>query len=117
MIAPTLDKSKALHSSASEKKSILPFSTEIIELDIPDDLDLGTYWAEITVFLEGGWVVGKQVLKFNVVEPGTLPAEELPVFKEEAIPLAMSWAIIIMWVLVLVFVAWKISKIKYKKKK
>jgi len=115
------DKSIALYSSTSEKKSILSSGTENIELDIPNNLDLGAYWAEITVFLDGGWVIGKQLIKFNVVEPGTLILEEEEKETIKArptpIPFSTSWVIIIVWVLILVFIAWKISKVKYKKKR
>jgi hypothetical protein len=109
------DKSQVLSSMFSQEKLILPYSTDVIELSVPDNFALGTYWAQITLFLENEWVAGKQSIKFDVVKPGTLPKEELPVYKKEPIPLSMSPVIIIVWVLILIFIVWKISKVRYKK--
>ena len=110
------DKTQILKSAVSEKKAILPSSTDVIELNVPNNLPLGTYWAEITTSLEDG-IVGKRMIKFEIVEKGAVPAEEEPaVFKEEPITLGVSWIVILMWVLVLAFVVWTIAKHKPKKK-
>ena len=81
------DKSQILKSAVSKEKTILPSVTDSIELEMPNDLGLGAYWAQITVFLEDGWITGKQLIKFNIVEPGALPSEEkpLPIFKKEPV--------------------------------
>lgn len=112
-------KSKILKSAISDKKAILPSSTDVIELNIPNDLALGTYWAQITASLEDNWILGKRLIKFNIVEKGTLPSvEEKPtVSKEEKpIPLTLTWPVILMWLLILAFVVWTIAKKPSKKK-
>ena len=44
--------------------------------------------------------IGERLIKFNIVEPGTLPAEEKPETIKvypDTIPLSANWIIIIMW--------------------
>ena len=113
------NKEETLKSSISDKKTILPSSTDVIELDIENELGLGQYWAKATLFLEDNWILGQRFIKFNIIEKGTLPIEEEPTIKvyPTAIPLSTSWIIIVMWILILVFIGWKIKTNKPNKKK
>ncbi|MBW2966203.1 hypothetical protein KY342_03820, partial [Candidatus Woesearchaeota archaeon] len=82
-----LDKSQVLESGVTEKNRILPSSTYVIELDVLNNLALGSYWAEITLFLEDNWISGKQLIRFNVVEPGMVSLEESETIKVYPTPI------------------------------
>ena len=105
--------------SQISQKIILPSSKDVIEINLPNDLSPDTYWAQITVFLENGWTIGKRMIKFKIVEPGKpLLKEEKPIIskEEEPITLGVSWAIIMVWVFILAFVVWTIAKNKHDEK-
>lgn len=115
------DKSQVIKSAISEKKVkkvTLPFSTDVIELDVQNSLDLGTYWAEVTVFLDGGMVAGKHLMRFKVVEQGMLHVEEEPlhIFREEPVPLSLNPFVIVLWGLILLYIVWAVVKKKPEEK-
>lgn len=108
-----VSRSQVLKSADSGKKTILPYSTDVIEVDLPNDLPLGSYWAQVTTTLGDRWIIGKRLIKFNVVEMGTLQEEEKPIVLEaELMPLSLSWTMLITWVAILLFVMWVIGKKK-----
>ena len=106
-----LDKGKVLKSATSKEISILPFASDSIKLDLENNLNLGIYWARVNVLSEEGLFIGKQLIKFNVVKPGTLPLEEeIIVFKEEPIPLGMSGIFIVVGFVILLLIIRQIVK-------
>ena len=106
-----LDKGKVLESATSKKISILPFASDIIKLDLENNLNLGIYWARVNVLSEEELFIGKQLIKFNVVKPGTLPLEEeIIVFKEEPVPLGMSGIFIVVGFVILLLIIRQIVK-------
>ena len=106
-----LDKGKVLKSATSKEISILPFASDSIKLDLENNLNLGIYWARVSVLSEEGLFIGKQLIKFNVVKPGTLPLEEeIIVFKEEPIPLGMSGIFIVVGFVILLLIIRQIVK-------
>lgn len=107
-----LDKGKVLKSATSKEISILPFASDSIKLDLENNLNLGIYWARVSVLSEEGLFIGKQLIKFNVVKPGTLPLEEEPVyiFQEEPIPLGMSGIFIVVGFVILLLIIRQIVK-------
>ncbi len=103
-------KNQILKSDNSEKRTLLPYSTDIIELSMPNDLPLGTYWAKVTTYLDDSWVLSKRLIRFDVVEQGTLPIKKPVILETEVIPLSSSWSILLMWFAILVFIIWVIAR-------
>ncbi|MBD3355145.1 hypothetical protein GF361_04120 [Candidatus Woesearchaeota archaeon] len=107
-----------IKSAQSEKTSILPLSTETLELEIPNNFDIGKYYANINVYA-GEMLLRKHILSFKILEKGTLPAkkESVIIVHPEKIPLSTGPLIILVWIIILLFVIYKISKFKHNKKK
>lgn len=107
------NKSMVIKSKESIKKRLFPFSTDVIRLDIDNDLSLEEYWAEVVIYLEDDWVLGKRLIKFSVVEKEAKYFVEKPaVFKDEPIPLGVNWVMILALVFILIFVVLKIKNNK-----
>jgi len=109
---------KTIKKAQSEKTSILPLSTKTLELEIPNKLTLGEYYANIKVYA-GEMLLRKHSLSFNVLKPGEIPYknESSIVVHPEKIPLSTGPLIILIWIIILLFVIYKISKFKHSKSK
>ena len=111
-------KTQTLKTAQSNQISLLPLSTNVIETEIPNNLVIGKYYADITVHAED-MLLRKHLLSFDVIGQGTLPAKEeketIKVYPEP-IPLSANWFVLITWALILVFIAWKLTKHNYNGK-
>jgi hypothetical protein len=98
--------------------SILPSATKELKSSLLNKLPIGKYWAHTTVFLNNN-ILRNQISPFNVVEKGTLPKEEAESIKiyPEPVALGVSWAVIIVWALIVAFVIYTIKKRMPHKKK
>lgn len=116
-----LDRSKGqiLKSLSSKKKRLPSSSTQDIKINIPNDLALGAYWAEIKILLDDDWIIGKRLVKFRVIEDAELPVEQEPVIlaEEEPIILSLNLVILVLWAVILIFFMWIIDKSKPGKQK
>lgn len=113
------NKNQTLKSLISDEKAVFPSRTDIIELDVTNDLALGPYLAQITILLGEEWIIGKRSIKFNVVEPGTLHSEEeIPVIskREKPVPLSASGIVLFVWFILLLVVVRVITKHRMGKK-
>lgn len=108
-----ISEDNTLKHDYSNKKVIPPFSTDIIKLDIENNLPLGEYKAEITTFLSDNWIVGKRSFKFNI---GESSQEEKVVLKEKPTSLSTDWTILFVWAGILVLTTWIISRNKRKER-
>ena len=105
-----LNKTKVLKSAKSSNKSMLPFASDVIQLDLENNLDLGVYWARISAFSEEGLFIGQQVIKFGIVEPGTPISEEKIIVFEEEVPLSFDGLLIIVSFVLMLFITRRIIK-------
>jgi hypothetical protein len=111
------NRSKILKSGMSGLETILPYSSGALGMDLPLDLPLGVYWAQVTVLLGKDWVLGKRLVKFSVVEKGSLPVEEKVVSNRDVVSLGVSWFVLVVWIFVLVFIIWFIARKRFLRKK
>lgn len=109
-----LDKNKKEITSQSNHTLILPSAISSINTKIPNNLKIGQYWANITIFFDG-MLLRNEVAPFNVVEKGKMPEQEQAIFiVEPPVPLALDWITIIMGLIILAAVAFVISGSKKK---
>ncbi len=107
----------SIKKAQSEKTSILPLSTKILELEVPHNLETGKYYTNIKAYA-GEMLLRNHLLSFNVLKPGAIPPknESSIVVHPEKIPLSTGPLIILVWIIILLFVVYKISKFKHNKK-
>ena len=110
------NRSRILTSGLSSLYTILPYSDGILSMDLPLNLPLGVYWAQVTVSLGKDWLLGKRLVKFSVVEKGSLPVEEKIVSEQEPVALSLSGPVILLWILLFLFISGFVYKAKYSKK-
>jgi hypothetical protein len=117
--ASILDTNKnLLYFIASQEKTLNPSSTDIHEALIPNNLAIGKYYADVKVYADD-MLLRKHLLSFDVVKPGSLPAEKEEIsikIHPAPVPLSVNWAVIVVWILILAFVIWKIARNRPKKK-
>ena len=65
------DKTEILNSLDFSEKEILPTTKATIAIKIPNDLEIGKYWADISTYL-GDEIVTQRLLGFDVLERGSL---------------------------------------------
>jgi len=106
-----LDKDKKIVMTQHHSQhNIFPSAISSLDIEIPNNLETGQYWAEITILFDG-MLLRKELSSFDIVEKREQQKEAMVVFKEEpAVSLAANWPIIAVWVLVLMFIGWKIVK-------
>ena len=110
-------KENLLLAYTSEEKTLNPSSFGLIEQEVPNELPVGKYYADINIRADG-MLLRKHLLSFFIAEQGMIPEKQEPAAVETTlapIPLSANWIILIVWALILVFIVWIIAKHNSKK--
>jgi len=111
------DRSSILKSINSAKKKIPASSRAAVEVEIPNDLAVGKYIADINVYADD-MILRKHSLSFNVASPGMLVKEEAKTVKlsYSIVPSGVNWTVVIAWVFILAVIGGSVA-IHIRKKK